>query len=392
MVLNRLISTVIDFKHRKATESPMLFLTGPRQVGKTFLARQLDRPYFNWDTREVKRAFLEDPYFFRGTQGWIIFDEIHKRRDWKKLLKGCYDSPERGENFFVTGSGRFQLYQKGGDSLQGRYDLFHLYPLTVREAIGFSSSYELRVPEFEKFAPGFPLVPQESALLRYGGFPEPFLRTSDRFLNKWQDLYLQRLIQEDVRDFSRVTALDKLEMMIRLLPSRTQSPISFQSLAEDIETSRETVKAWFRLLEILYMGFWIRPFSRKIHRSVKKEAKWYFFQWTFNETAASIFENYVASQLLTACQLWRDAGLGVFELFYVRDQDRREVDFLITKNLRPQVLIEAKVAADVWPSSLDFYAKKMQIPAFLVTREGPIRSLKGGRWIVPSSEFFQFIL
>ena len=151
----------------------MVFIAGPRQVGKTYLTRQTEFPYFNWDTIETKKAFLKDPYFFRTGAPWVIFDEIHKRRDWKKLLKGYFDSEQRRENFIVTGSGRFSLSQKGGDSLQGRYDLYHLLPVTYREFCGLPTGYELTAPTFNLFEPKS-LFDVDTDLLQFGGFPEPF--------------------------------------------------------------------------------------------------------------------------------------------------------------------------------------------------------------------------
>ncbi len=370
----------------------MVFITGPRQVGKTTEVKRLAKNYFNWDTNEVKKAFLKDPYFFRGAKDWVVFDEIHKRRrDWKKILKGYYDSPDRQENFLVTGSGRLNLFQKGGDSLQGRYELYHLYPITYDEWNGHTGQISAR--DFASWEPG-PLadVKHEEQLLRLGGFPQALAKGSETFLNKWMDLYLKRLIEEDMRDFSRVELLDKAELLARLLPNRMQGPLSLQSLSEDLDVSRDAVKNWIRLFEILYLGFTLPPFSRRIERAVKKERKWYFFQWAFADDPGSRFENYLAVQLYSACQYWRDAGLGVYELYYLRDQDRREVDFLITKNLKPVALVEAKLSAQAFPASLRFYCEKLKVPGFLVYSEGPTKKEPGCGYSVSSGVFLRGLL
>jgi predicted AAA+ superfamily ATPase len=369
---------------------PMIFFTGPRQVGKTFLTRQTNFPYFNWDTTETKKAFLRDPYFFRSNSKWIVFDEIHKRRDWKKLMKGYFDSPTRRENFVVTGSGRFNLAQRGGDSLQGRYDLFHVLPILYREFAGLPRAFKIQAPNFNQleFAA---TAPDDEMLIEMGGFPEPLLRGKKTFLNKWQDLYIKRLIQEDVRDFSRVMELDKLELLARLLPERVKSPLSLKSLAEDIEVNRDSIKNWLRLFETLYLGFSVPPFHRKVHRAVKKERKWYFFQWTFCEDPGARFENYIATQLYSFCQLLRDAGLGTFELSYLRDQDRREIDFVITKSLKPVALIEVKTHESKWQTPIDYYARRFEIPSFILTQRGAIRRIADDKWIVPSAQFFDAI-
>jgi len=383
---------MMDISSRNPLESSMLFLTGPRQVGKAYMARRIIESYYNWDTPEVKKAWLKDPYFFRNDSRWIVFDEIHKRKDWKKILKGLYDSPERMENFFVTGSGKFNLARKGGDSLQGRYELFHLFPLTMQEALG-KVFKNFKAQNFAEWEPSS--ARHKDLLLHlysYGGFPEPFLKANSKQLQRWNDLYIQRLVQEDTRDFSQVTQLDKLETLARLLPARVCSPISFQSLAEDVEVSRETIKSWLSLFETLYLGFLLKPYSRKIHRAVKREPKWYFFQWTMSEDEGARFENFIAVQLYTICKLYRDHGLGTYELFYIRDQDRREVDFVIVKDLKPVALFEAKRDSKSWENSIEHYSNKLNVPGFLLILDGLTRKIGPQKWLLPADQLFTSML
>lgn len=391
-LITRSLLDRIDLPSRNLTESPMVLIAGPRQVGKTTEVRRLSQSYFNWDTVEVKSAFLKDPYFFRKSKSWIIFDEIHKRRDWKKLLKGYYDSPTRQENFLVTGSGRLNIYQKGGDSLQGRYELLHMYPVTFDEWLGGSRSIAA-VRNFTTWEPDSESNPNsDEPLLLFGGFPQPLARGSGTFLNKWLDLYLKRLIEEDIRDFSRVELLDKVDLLARLLPERMLGPLSMKGLSEDLDVSRDSIKTWIRLFEILYLGFTLPPFSFRIERAVKKERKWYFFQWAYVENPGSRFENYLGIQLYTACQYWRDSGLGIYELFYLRDQDGREVDFLITKNLKPIALVEAKLSPQPFPASLRFYCDKLKVPGFLVYPKGPTKREAGYGYSLASSVFLKGLL
>jgi predicted AAA+ superfamily ATPase len=373
---------------QRVPSDPMIFLTGPRQVGKTVLARRWSNAYFNWDTPEVKRARIANPFFFRTPEApWVVFDEIHKRRDWKKILKGLYDSPDRRENFIVTGSGRFEQYQRGGDSVQGRYDLFQLWPLTVDEIAPPRSPAPAAPRDFRGWQPpGTPV--DDSPLLALGGFPSPFLSGARAKLRRWQDQYLDRLVREDVRDFSAVHRLDQMELLARLLPARVSSPISMLSLAQDVEASPVGVKGWLRLFETLYLGFRVLPWHRHIHRAVKREPKWYFYQWTFVEDAGARFENYLAVQLGAALRAWTEQGEGRWELFYLRDQDRREVDFVVTRDLQPMALIEAKSSPQPWPSALHHYVQKLGVPGFLVTPEGPNRregklgfSVSSGRFL-----------
>jgi predicted AAA+ superfamily ATPase len=169
------------------------------------------------------------------------------------------------------------------------------------------------------------------------------------------------------------------------------SPISHKSLSEDLDCSRIAIKTWLNLFEKLYLGFSLPPYSNKIHRAVKKEKKFYFYQWAFCEEKDALFENYIAVQLLTACQYWRDQGLGMYELYYLRDQDDREVDFLITKNLKPIALIEAKSSPRPWNKSLHFYTQKLGVPGYLVYPEGPIQKMPNG-YSLSSAHFLSHLV
>ncbi|MBI2603829.1 MAG: ATP-binding protein [Deltaproteobacteria bacterium] len=373
---------------------PMVFLTGARQVGKTWLTTQLTgAAYFNWDTVEVKKSYVKEPYFFRSEHKMVVFDEIHKRKDWKKILKGYYDSSTRQENFIVTGSGRFDQYQRGGDSLQGRYNSFKLWPFSFDETSSLGSNILAAPRDWQHWEPDSSSKISDEDLIQLGGFPIPFLGASEQKARRWQDQYLDRLIREDVRDFSLVQRLDKMEMLARLLPERVGSPLSLQALSEDIEVSPVAVRTWLRLFETLFLGLRIYPFHRKIHRAVKKEAKWYFEQWSFCEDKGACFENYMAIQLALACSAWSEQGYGRYELCFLRDQDRREVDFVITRNLRPLALIECKSSPQSWPVGLRYYAQKLKVPAFLLYPSGPvIREKEALGWSSNSASFLQGLL
>lgn len=370
----------------RSAKDPMIFLTGARQVGKTSLAREWTPAYYNWDTAETKRAFLADPYFFRQTEPWIVFDEIHKRRDWKKILKGVYDSPARRENFIVTGAGRFDQYQRGGDSLQGRYDSFRLWPFAYDEFHLPHAQHPAMPRDFRSFEPPS-LAQADVDLITLGGFPAPLLSGQKARLRRWQDQYLERLVREDVRDFSAVQRLDQMELLARILPGRVGSPVSLLSLAQDVEASPVGVKGWLRLFETLFFGFTVKPYHRRIERAVKKEVKFYFTQWTYVEDPGLRFENYLAVQLQTALSAWSEQGHGRYELCYLRDQDRREIDFVIVRDLVPLALIEAKSSPQPWPSGLHYYADKLKLPAFLVYPVGPTRRESSKGWSMSSSTF-----
>lgn len=383
------------FDELEEPAAPMVLLTGARQVGKTFLAKALTTAYYNWDTPEVRRARAKDPYFFRTPAKIVVFDEIHKRRDWKKILKGYYDSPSRQENFIVTGSGRMDQYQRSGDSLQGRYNAYQLWPLSPDELHATGAQRARLTPasprDWKTWQPDSAPFRDEE-LLRFGGFPAPFLTASEARVRRWQDQYLDRLVREDVRDFSATQRLDQLDLLARMLPERVASPLSVLNLSQDVEASTVAIKSWLRLFETLYFGFLLRPFHRKIHRAIKREPKWYFQQWTFVTDVGARFENYLAVQLASACSAWNEQGHGRWELCYLRDQDRREVDFVLCRDLKPKVLIEAKASPQAWPAALSYYCKKLDVPGFLVYPSGPTRRMENLGWSVSSGSLLKGLL
>lgn len=358
---------MIDRHLEKIAFSPdigrqMVFIGGPRQAGKTTLARRvLDENvsaslYYNWDLREIRDAFRSDPSFFesamRGVRTelripWVCFDEIHKMPKWKNILKGIFDKFEAECRFIVTGSARLEWFRRAGDSLAGRYFLFHLNPLTLSEVTGRG---HLR-PAAGESALGFierrlDAAREEQAamelLLTYSGFPEPFLKSEEAFYRRWQREMVDTLTKEDIRDLTRILAVEHVATLMQLIPDRIGSPLSLNALREDVEISYTAVRNAVRAMELSYAVFLLSPHSDKVARAVKKERKAYFFDWGRCRTEAARFENYVAVELKAMTELWHDQGLADFDLRYVRTRDGKETDFLITRDGTPWCLFEAK--------------------------------------------------
>jgi predicted AAA+ superfamily ATPase len=301
----------------------MVFVAGPRQVGKTTLARSLDRAsagYLSWDITEQREKILREEL---PTGKLWIFDEIHKYRRWRNYLKGIYDGRPRGQRILVTGSGRLDLYRFGGDSLQGRYHLLRLHPLSVAE---------LRINESSDWI----------QLLRLGGFPEPFLSGSETEARRWSREYRARLIREDVVSLERIQDLGHLELLMLRLPELVGSPLSINALREDLQVSHKSVSAWLAALERLYAIFRLSPFGAPRIRAVKKEQKHYHLDWSLVPTDETRFENLVACHLLKWLHYEQDANGRDLDLRYFRDVDRREVDFVVTERGRPIQLVECK--------------------------------------------------
>ncbi|MCM2257640.1 MAG: ATP-binding protein [Vicinamibacteria bacterium] len=301
----------------------MVLVAGPRQVGKTTLARSLPgaaRAYLNWDMAEHRARILARE--LPAGKLWI-FDEIHKYRSWRGYLKGLFDGRPRGQRILVTGSARLDFYRFGGDSLQGRYHLLRLHPLSAAE-LGLATASELR------------------ELLTLGGFPEPFFGGSEEEARRWSRQYRSLLVREELASLERVQDLGNVELLLLHLPERVGSPLSINALREDLQVSHKTVANWLRILERLYAVFRLPPFGAPRLRAVKKEQKHYHFDWSVVPADAPRFENLVASHLLKWVHHQQDVHGRDLELRYFRDTDGREVDFVVVEGRRPVLAVEAK--------------------------------------------------
>jgi hypothetical protein len=329
----------------------MVFIGGPRQVGKTSLARSLlggSAAEFNYDVAPQREALIRRE--LPEVDTWF-FDEIHKYRGWRNYLKGLVDQFGARRRILVTGSARLDLYRYGGDSLQGRYFHFRLHPLSVAELGGGGAAF--------------------ADLMAYGGFPEPFLRGSDRFSRRWSAAYRDRLVREEVTGLERVSDLDKLHLLAMTLPARVGSPLSLNALREDLQVAHATLTRWVDVLERLYGIFRVAPFGAQRLRAVRKERKHYHYDWSVVPEPAARFENLVASHLLKWVEYQIDAEGRALELRYFRDRAGREVDFVITEAGVPISFIECKLGdAPVSPALRYLHASHPQVAAWQISANG----------------------
>jgi len=301
----------------------MVFVGGPRQVGKTTLARAILKKtdgYLNWDVDNDRERILLREW---PRASLLVLDEIHKYKDWRNTLKGLYDDVRSKRKILVTGSARLDHYRRGGDSLQGRYHYLRLHPLSVAE---------LRINAKRKFMD----------LLTLGGFPDPFLSGSEREAKRWSKEYRNRLIREEIASLEQITDLGKMQLLMLRLPALVGSPLSINSLKEDLQINHQTVSRWIDVFENIYAIIRLSPFGAPKIRAVKKEQKHYHFDWTLVSNDSFRFENMVAIHLLKWVDYENDTKGRDLELRYFRDVDGREVDFVVMDEGKPVQFIECK--------------------------------------------------
>jgi predicted AAA+ superfamily ATPase len=381
-------------------EPKMAFISGPRQVGKTTLAKEVltdpESAYFNWDLERHRRLILRS-----GGQFWeepsgkararIVLDEIHKYPRWKRLLKGLFDEYRDEVEMIVTGSGRLDAYQKGGDSMFGRYALHRLHPFTVGELLANGRQKVLTPTQFEAALGEAERVRGAEAALaqieRFTGFPEPLFAGRTERLNRWRRARRNLVLREDLRDLTRIRELGLVDQLVSLLPERIGSPLSVNALREDLGVAFDTAKAWIDALARLYFVFELRPFAGKLARTLRREAKVYLFDTSEIEDPGARFENLVALHLLKLVDAWNDLGHGDFALAYVRDKERREVDFLVTERRRPYLLVEAKLSDGQPIPALRYFRDRLKAKhAVQVVRTGPARKAHGVQ-VIPADRF-----
>ncbi len=328
----------------------MVFVGGPRQVGKTTMAQAILNAstqggrYFNWDYDEDRRDILNKRWHDRNRL--LVFDDLHKYPRWKGWLKGIYDVSHEYHSFLVTGSARLDVYRRGGDSLMGRYHYWRLHPFTLDE-----------IP------PGMTPEDAYGRLMTVGGFPEPFLDGDEREARRWRKERFDRVLREDIRDLEPIRNIQLLGLFVDALRHRVGGMITLSNLAGEIEVSPKTAKAWLELLERMYLVFAVRPYSRSLPRAILKPPKVFFFDNAdvIGDEGAR-FENLVATHLLKRLHYLEDREGHRCELHYLRDKEGREIDFVILKDGAVQELIEVKFAEENISRSLRYYVERLRPP------------------------------
>lgn len=368
---NRYLQTCIN----EDLSEKMVFIGGPRQVGKTTLAKSFLKSdkngYLNWDDLDDRQLILTNR--INKEHPVLIFDEIHKFRNWRSLVKGIFDKYKDDTKILVTGSARLDHFRKGGDSLVGRYHYYRLHPFTLPEISKQTTHSDLET------------------LLTFGGFPEPFLKQSQRHWARWQKERVSRVVTQDLRDVETIKEISLVELLVSILPTRVGSLLSIKSLSEDLNVSPHTVDRWITILENLFLCFRIAPYGNERVKAVKKSQKLYFWDWSQVESRGARFENLVASHLLKFCHYHEDYNGDRMELRYIRDVEGREIDFLVLKNKKPLFAVECKTGDKNKSKHLEYFKTRLSIPKVYQVHQATSdfgNELKDGR-VIPFRKFCQ---
>ena len=322
----------------------MVLLAGPRQAGKTTLAKDIASAYqtvsyLNYDRLEDRKIIQQEAWIPQTE--FLILDEVHKMPEWKNYLKGVYDTKNSQLKILVTGSARLDIYRQAGDSLAGRYFLHHLLPLSPAELTFLGLK-----PDIERF-------------LERGGFPEPYLTENPIDAKRWRLQYIESLFREDILSLENVQNLRSMQLVFELLRRRVGSPISYQAIAEDALVSPNTVKRYIEIFEALYLVFRVTPYSKNIARSLLKEPKIYFFDSALPEGGIGArLENLLAVSLLKYVFSKIDYEAEPYALHYLRTKEKKEVDFALVRSGKIEQIIEVKSSNPVISEELSYFHTK----------------------------------
>jgi predicted AAA+ superfamily ATPase len=355
----------------------MVFLGGPRQVGKTTLAKEfiiknVTGKYFNWDRIADQKAILNESWV--DQENLLIFDELHKYPKWKNLIKGFYDTQKDIHQFLVTGSARLDVFRRGGDSLLGRYHYWRLHPFSLTE-----------LPKGISMEQGF------KRLLMVGGFPEPFLDNDEREARRWREERYEKIIKDDIRDLENIKDIQSMGLLLHLLRERVGGMIVVSNLARDLQVSPVTVAKWIEIFERMYLIFTVKPYTKNVPRSISKPFKVYFFDNAdvIGDEGARL-ENLIANHLLKHCHFEQDYRGEKWELCFLRDKEHREVDFVVLKDKNIQELIEVKWGDKLLSKNLIYFSEKLKVPRSVqIVGESKTSSTKGNLTITNPIHYFK---
>jgi len=357
-------------------EKRMVFLAGARRVGKTTLGQMIGQSYpnhvyMNWEIPEDRTRMIRNPTFFEEAERrdestpLVMFDEINRHRGWRRYLKGAYDRVEGDYQFLAVGSSRLDYPQRRGDSLAGRYYLLHLWPFTQAElgCANLKPEAFFDNPQLVSMERHSELRTLWQTLSEQSGFPEPFLAGRKTSYRRWSAAYAEQLIREDIRDLTAVKGIAELETLYHLLPAQVGRLLSVPGLAQGLQVAYNTIRSWLMTLQRFFVIFSVSPWSRDVPRAIREGEKIYLWDGPRVRDAEARFENMVALELCRAVSNWNEMGYGRFSLNSIRTKDQQEVDFVLSDDGRPVLLVDARAQEHQPSAALVKFQAVLKVPA-----------------------------
>jgi uncharacterized protein len=325
------------------TDTRVVAIAGPRQSGKTTLARSIagdTYTYLTLDDPAVLSAALSDPAGLVRRLDKAVIDEIQRAPELVLAIKQSVDEDLRPGRFLITGSADILAMPKAAESLAGRVEIIPLLPLSLAEITGNGPSTFLEKAFSGAFRdPEAPAIDMTQRVLA-GGFPEALTRPSDRRRRDWHRAYLRSLLDRDLRDISSAARLDRMPDIFALLSARAGQLVNWSSLGNDARLNGKTVERYVSLLEQLYL-------MRRLPA------------WSGNQTQRLVSTpklHFIDSGLLASTLGMTDTEVAVdrsplhardLTLSHYRDKDQVEVDFVIEADRGDMVAVEVKASATV---------------------------------------------
>jgi predicted AAA+ superfamily ATPase len=355
------------------SKKKMVFLTGPRQSGKTTLVldllKDLQGIYLNWDDQDHRRQILKRDWSDEET--YVALDEIHKYSRWKNFLKGTYDTQKDKHRFIITGSAKLDIYKKGQDSMLGRFFSWRVHPLCLSELKHhFKNNDESNLDK----------------LIKLGGFPEPFFEGREVYAKRWRKEKLKLVFRQDIQELESIKDISLLELFYQGITERVGSEIVVSNMARDLEIAPKTAKSWLNILEKTYAVFIVPPYGKGIAKAITKTPKVYLYDngEVFGDEGAK-FKNLVGTHLYKRIQFLEDLYGDKYELNYLRDKNGHEVDFVIVKNNRPVCLIEVKLNETTRSKSLYYYKERLKVDHCLQLIKSKVKAQTKDQIVVTSA-------
>lgn len=342
-------------------DTPVVLINGPRQSGKTTLVKEYSPslPYYTLDDDNILNAAKQDPVGFVNRIDKAIIDEIQRAPELLRAIKLSIDENRQPGRFLLTGSANLLALPQIGDSLAGRMEILTLFPLSLAEI-------ERRENRFIKYAldqswPNQATRTEQSDVISQaltGGYPEMLTRPTFERRNAWAKSYIKAIVERDIKDISSIEKLVEMPRLLEVLAQQSGKLTNFTHIGGQLNLDTKTAQKYVGLLETLFLVHQLRPWHDNTLSRIVKTPKIHFIdsgllaclnRFTIESiendksSFGALLETWVYSELLKMCTLANEP----WNIYYYRDKDQVEVDFILENHARKIIGIEVKASQTI---------------------------------------------